>query len=81
MGATQEINKQRACSSGNSKGHDENTAGGPNSKGPRNDFGLLVREGFFEEVTWQQRSESEGSLYWAERQLGASSVSSRRARG
>lgn len=43
---------ERVCSSGNSKGCDENKAGGPNSKGPRNDFGRLIREGFSEEVTW-----------------------------
>ena len=41
----------------NSKGHDENKAGGPNSKGLGNDFGLLVREGFSKEATWQRRSE------------------------
>lgn len=51
------------------------------SKGPRNDFGLLVRAGFSEEMTWQQRSESEDRMYWAERQIRAISVSNRKVRG
>lgn len=51
------------------------------SKGPRNDFGVLVRAGFSEEMTWWQRSESEDRMYWAERQLRAISVSNRKVRG
>ena len=71
MGATQETNKQRACTSGNSKDRDENKAGGPHSKGPRNNFGLLVRKGF---------SESEGRLP-GRGTARASSVSNRKSRG